>query len=249
MHGGEVGSVEGERDDPAPLPTEIAHRGLRNVVGEAPAKCLGKTLNPSSDGVEPMIERLLDGVPKAEQCRMVALPLLEPPGRRIDLVLIRLQPLGRRVVEHDRLDRRQDRRTNIKEAGAPRPPEELASGGGEGITAQLVDIEGYLTGGLAGIEEVGDPVLAGDRTDTGGRIDQAAVGGDVVERDQRYGADVGSSDGGLECVEIKFSVIVGGNDLDLDAEPPAEVEVGDEIRAVLGLGREDAITGIGRMGR
>ena len=71
----------------------------------------------------------------------------------------------------------------------------------------------------------------------------------MVERDQRDGADVGSSDGGLECVEINFSVVVGGNDLDLDAEPPAEVEVGDEIRAVLGLGREDAITGIGRMGR
>ena len=249
MHGGEVGSVERERDDPAPLPTQIAHRGLRNVVGETATKCLGETLNSSGDGVEPMVERLLDGVSEAEQCSMVALPLLEPPSRRIDLVVIRLQPLGRGVVEHDRLDRRQDRRPHIEEAGAPRPPEELAACGGERIAAQLVDIERDLTGGLTGIEEIGDPVLAGDRTDAGGRIDQAAIGRDVVERDQRDGPDVGSSDAGLKCVEIDFSVVIGGNDLDFDAEPPGELEVGDEIRAVLGFGREDAITRVRRAGR
>ena len=196
-----------------------------------------------------MVERLLDGVSEAEQCRMVALPLLEPPSRRIDLVVIRLQPLGRGVVEHDRLDRRQDRRPHIEEAGAPRPPEELAACGGERIAAQLVDIERDLTGGLTGIEEIGDPVLAGDRTDAGGRIDQAAIGRDVVERDQRDGPDVGSSDAGLKCVEIDFSVVIGGNDLDFDAEPPGELEVGDEIRAVLGFGREDAITRVRRVGR
>ena len=249
VHGGEVGSFERERDDPAPLPTEIAHRGLRDVVGETATKCLGETLNSSGDGVEPMVERLLDGASEAEQCSMVALPLFEPPSCRIDLVVIRLQPLGRGVVEHDRLDRRQDRCPHIEEAGAPRPSEEFAASGGESIAAQLVDIEGDLTGRLAGIKEVGDPVLAGDRTDAGGRIDEAAIGWDVVERDQLDGADVGSSDAGLKCVEIDFSVVIGGNDLDLDAEPPGELEVGDEIRAVLGFGREDAVTRVRRVGR
>ena len=128
----------------------------------------------------------------------------------------------------------------------PAAPEELAACGGERIAAQLVDIERDLTGGLTGIEEIGDPVLAGDRTDAGGRIDQAAIGRDVVERDQRDGPDVGSSDAGLKCVEIDFSVVIGGNDLDFDAEPPGELEVGDEIRAVLGFGREDAITRVRR---
>ena len=125
----------------------------------------------------------------------------------------------------------------------PAAPEELAAGGGERIAAQLVDIERDLTGGLAGIEEVGDPVLAGDRTDAGGRIDQAAIGRDVVERDQRDGPDVGSSDAGLKCVEIDFAVLVGGNHLNLGTGSAGEVEVGDEIGAVLGFGREDPVTG------
>ena len=117
---------------------------------------------------------------------MVALPLLEPPSRRIDLVVIRLQPLGRGVVEHDRLDRRQDRRPHIEEAGARGPRRNLRPAA-VSASSQLVDIERDLTGGLTGIEEIGDPVLAGDRTDAGGRIDQAAIGRDVVERDQRDG--------------------------------------------------------------
>ena len=52
-------------------------------------------------------------------------------------------------------------------------------------------------------------------------------------------------------VKTDGSLMVGrvGDDLDLDAEPPGELEVGDEIRAVLGFGREDAITRFRRAGR
>ena len=81
----------------------------------------------------------------------------------------------------------------------------------------------------------------------GGGIDQAAIGRDVVERDQRDRPDVGSSDAGLKGASRSISpMAIGGNDLDLDAEPPGELEVGDEVRAVLGFGREDAIARVGR---
>ena len=88
----------------------------------------------------------------------------------------------------------------------------------------------------------------GSEAGAGGRIDEAAIGRDVVERDQRDGADVGSSDAGIKCVEIDFSVVIVGNDLDLDAEPPGELEVGEETRAALSFGREDAVTRVRRLG-
>ena len=131
----------------------------------------------------------------------------------------------------------------------PAAPEELASGGGEGITAQLVDIEGKLTSGLTGIEEVRDAVFPCDRANRAGRVDQATIGGDVVERDQCGWPGLRPSNGGVERVQVDFAVLVGGNHLNLGTGSAGEVEVGDEIGAVLGFGREDPVTGLKAVGR
>ena len=63
----------------------------------------------------------------------------------------------------------------------------------------------------------------------------------MVKFDQLDGAEVGSADCGLGCGKIDLSVVVGGNDLDPNAQSAGELVVENEIRAVLSLGLEDAV--------
>ena len=92
-------------------------------------------------------------------------------------------------------------------------------------------------------EEVGDAVLAGDRPHLSGRVDQATVGRDVVERDQLHRPEIGAADGGVEGIRVDLSVLVRRHHLHDGAGAVGDLEVGDHVGAVFGLGGEDAGAG------
>ena len=84
------------------------------------------------------------------------------------------------------------------------------------------------------------PARPSDAPDVRRRIDQAAVGRHVGDRDQLDPL----VDHRLESVDRELPPIVAGHDLDHGARPLGHLEVGDVVAGVLRLGGQDAVAGL-----
>ena len=92
----------------------------------------------------------------------------------------------------------------------------LPPGGREHVAPDATDVEIELPDGLAGVEEIEDPVARGHRSDLGGRVDEPALGGHVGEGDQSGPR----ADRALQRVHVDLCGGVVVDDVDLDPHAP-----------------------------
>jgi hypothetical protein len=179
-------------------------------VREALAQRGRERVDPVADGVEAHRERVVDRHAEADLARLVGLPILEAARVGADAVGAVVEPLGGVDVEERGLEALDQLTPDIEEPGAARPAQELAPGGAEDVAADLADVDRHLADRLAGVEQERHAGRARDAADRGGGVDEAAVRGDVDERDQ-FDALVEHP---LERVDIDLAGGVVGDALD-----------------------------------
>src|SRR5205085_4686114 len=120
----------------------------------------------------------------ADLARNTALPGLKPARVVADNVAFVRVP--RRGVEIDkrRLKRADDVAPHVKKAGAARSAQIFSAGRRQYVAADLSDVDRELADRLAGIQKIEHVVTLGDSTDPGGRIDEAALGRHMGDRNQ-----------------------------------------------------------------
>ena len=105
-----------------------------------------------------------------------------------------------------------------------------------------VDVDRQLSDRLAGVEEVGDAGLPGGGADLLGGVDQAALGGDVGDRDELdRPAAVGEP--AAQVVDGELAGLVVVDDLDDGAGARGDLEEGDDVAGVLGPCGQDPVAG------
>jgi hypothetical protein len=101
----------------------------------------------------------------------------------------------------------------------------------------LTDVDGHLADGLAGVQQVDGPGLAGHLSYLGGRVDQAALRGHMRDRDE-FDPFV---DHGTQRVDVELTVRVVRYHVDADAVTAGCLQEGDGVAHVLGTGRQNAV--------
>src|SRR5262249_45890784 len=114
----------------------------------------------------------------------------------------------------------------------------LPPGGREHVTAERVDVDGYLSNRLTGIEQIQHPSLACHCTHCGSRVDQTTVGGHVGDGDQ-FDSLV---DRLAQSLNRELAMRIVGDDLNGRPSLTCYVQKGEVIAGILRHGCEDAIS-------
>jgi hypothetical protein len=128
---------------------------------------------------------------------------------------------------------------DVQEAGAPRPAQKLAAGGGEHVAPDRGHVDRQLADRLAGVQQVRHAGRPSQRADLRGRVDQPAVRGHVGDRDQR-GTPLQLAG---EVVERREAVRVALDHLDHRAGAAGDLEQRDDVARVLGADGQHAVAG------
>ncbi len=176
---------------------------------------------------------------QAEDVAAAPLPALEALGAGLPGVAARAVAGGRVQVDDGGVEVRQGFAADPQEAGAARAAQELAAGTGEQVAADLGHVDRELAHRLGGVQQERHARRPGDPADLGGRVDQAAAGGDMADADEP-GAFVDQCGQG-PGVQLAGGVV--GHDDDPDAEPLGGLEVGQQVAGVLGAAGQDPVAG------
>ena len=124
--------------------------------------------------------------PEAEVGGHRDLELDESLGAGPEAVVVGVLPQRRAPADARGMEPLGEVRADEQQAGAAGAPQPLAAGGGGHVAADGADVDRQLAHALAGVEEVGHAGPAAQGPGLLHRVDQAAVGADVGERDQRH---------------------------------------------------------------
>jgi hypothetical protein len=145
-------------------------------------------------------------------------------------------------VEERGLELLEDRLADVEEPGSAGGAEVLAPGGGQHVAADPCHVDGHLSDGLAGVEEVEDPGVAGEGAYFLGGVDQPALGGDVGDGHELH-RPVAVVEAAAQVGDRELAGLVVVEDLDDGAGAGGNLQEGDDVAGVLGAGGQDPVSG------
>src|SRR5215467_912137 len=126
---------------------------------------------------------------------------------------------------------------DVEKPGPAGSAQELAAGGGQEVTADRVHLYRHLPHRLAGVEQEGNPGLTGNGADLRGRVDQAAAGWHVRQRDELDPF----VDDRAQFIDVDLPVLVVTDHYDLRAGGTGDLQIGHVVAAVLRPAGHNAI--------
>ena len=204
---------------------------------ELGAKLVGKSFDPSPDIVDAPVQGIVNGGAEADFGGVVGLPVFEAPDVGANLVAVGGYPFGGVQVQEGRFELFKDATAHIEKTGATWASKIFAAGSREHIAADLIDIDGHLADGLAGIDEVEDSGLAGNLANGGDGVDETAIGWNVCDGDELDTL----INGFAQRFEGDLSIFIVGDGFDGCASLLGNLEEGDVVAGLLGHGGEDAV--------
>jgi hypothetical protein len=233
---------DGEGDDSAASQPLIVHRYPGDFL-EPTAQGLRQRGHPVPDGVQAPGLGVFGGDTEADLARVVGFPVLKAPRVVADLERSRCGPGRGMQIEEWRLQLAEQRSAHVQETGTARAAPGLAAGAGKHVAADPPDVDRELPDRLAGVQQEGNPGPPGDRTDLFRGVDQAALRRYVRHRDELHFART-MLQPVLQIGDGKLAVLIVVYDLHDRAGSRGDLEVGDRVARVLGVGGQDAVTRI-----
>lgn len=134
--------------------------------------------------------------------------------------------------------------SGVEEARAARSPEPLAASTAGKVATDCPDIDGHLSDGLAGVQQVNRPESAGESADLSCGLNDGGVGLDMGQCDEHTPAALVRCQRSGQPSDVDQTVAAHRQYLHGAPGAPGRLEEGHRVAGILAFKTQDAIVGV-----